>query len=56
MEKVTVYARSIDHETWEWARIKAKADRTSLARVVVDALRQYRNQCDATTDREQFER
>lgn len=56
MEKVTIYARPIDHETWEWARGKAMDDRLSLSRVVVDALRLYREQCDIIHDKEQAER
>jgi hypothetical protein len=38
MPKVTVYTRDIDADIWEWARTKAERDRTSLARVIADAL------------------
>lgn len=56
MEKVTIYTRPIDHETWEWARSKAADDRVSLARIVVDALRAYRERCDTAAEKERLER
>jgi len=37
--KITLYERGVDGGVWEWARERAKRDRVSLSRVVVDALR-----------------
>lgn len=48
MPKVTIYARPVDGEVWEWARLHADEDRVSLARVVADALRAYRERCEKT--------
>lgn len=49
MPRVTIYTRPVDDDVWAWARIKAEQDRVSVARIVADALRAYRQ--SGATDR-----
>jgi hypothetical protein len=48
--KITLYERPIDGGVWKWAKDRAKRDRVSLSRVVVDALRLMRTEEEARTD------
>jgi hypothetical protein len=46
--KRTVYARPVDEEDWAWAETQADHDRTSVSRIVIDAIRAYRATHEAT--------
>lgn len=47
MPKRTLYARPVDEEDWAWAQAVAEENRTSLSRIVIDAIRAYRASRDA---------
>lgn len=47
MSKRTLYTRPVDEEDWAWAQAVAEENRTSLSRIVIDAIRAYRASRDA---------